>query len=86
MWRLYGAIATLMVTTLCLGLLLWGAQRGLAQAALVMLGAGSLSMATAMLLSARREEQVHQLASDLHNDQALLTHEAQEAAYDGTVG
>lgn len=85
MWRLYGAIATLLVTMLCFVLLLWGGQGGIAQAALVMLGAGSLSMAVAMLLSARREEQVHQLASDLH-EQALLTHEAQEAAYDGTVG
>lgn len=83
--RLYSAVAALVVVMACVSLLLLTSPEGFALAALVFFGLGALSMAVAMLLSARREELVHQLAHDMHH-QMLLTHERHEAAKDGTLG
>ena len=86
--RLWGALLSLSLTALCAVALLTIVEAHLVMLAVMITAAGSLSLAVAMLLSARREEQVHQLAHQLLQDSQALSPallEGEDAMTDGSV-
>lgn len=80
--QLYGALFAAAVTGICALCVVIFPMTKFTVMVLVSLGVGSLSASIAMLMSARREELVHQLASDLHNQPQL---EYEPEATDGTI-
>ncbi|MEM1348245.1 MAG: hypothetical protein AAGI01_06815 [Myxococcota bacterium] len=72
--RLLGAAVGALVTLLCLGSIIGLDLPQFTMMALASLGAGSVASTVAMALSARREEHIHQLASDLMRPIGLLEH------------
>ncbi len=82
-WRLFGALVALSLTTLCILTGFLATPAGLAVAVLLSIGLGALSAAVALLLSARREEIVHQLASDLNRP--ALPHDPEQLARQAEV-
>lgn len=63
--RLAGGIAAALVTVLCLLSLFWAPQITLASAFVLTIAISSLGLSVALIMSARREELVHQLAGRL---------------------
>lgn len=83
--RLYGASFAALMTFICILSCVFLPMTTFTMFVLVSFAMGTLSTSIAMLLSARREELVHQLASDLH-EQILLEYEGDVGnATDGTI-
>lgn len=85
--RLYGAIFAAVLVWICAACLVVLPLSTFSALVLSGFGVGALSAVIAMLLSARREELMHQLASDLHH-MPQLEHEParpQHPTPDGSV-
>jgi len=74
--RLLGAALCAFVTLVCLGALIGLDLHRFTMMAIASLGMGSVASTVAMALSARREEHIHQLASELTRPIGLLEHQS----------
>lgn len=70
--RLSGALLTGLVTAVCLFSLLALQPAGFTAIALIITAIGAFTGSVSLILSARREELVHQLANDLLREDRLL--------------
>lgn len=62
--RLFSAVASLLVTIICLGVLVGGSSSTFGMVAIFSVGFCAFNAGIALLLSARREESLHMLANE----------------------